>query len=85
MKWGDAARPAGLTLLTVLIFTVSFRDAFPLETMTRAEKERACWDLLTALATQVEPKKQLRAAMDSPYARVVCATIDLKAARSHSD
>ena len=85
MKWGDAARPAALTLLTVVICTVSFRDAFPLETMTRAEKERECWDLLTALATKLEPKKQLHAAMDSPYAQVVCATIDLKVARSHSD
>jgi hypothetical protein len=85
MKWDDAAQSAALTLLTVVICTVSFRDAFPLETMTRAEKERECWELLTALATQVEPKKQLRAAMDSPYARVVCATVDLKVARSHSN
>lgn len=85
MKWGDAARLVVLTLLTVVICTASFRDAFPLETMTRADKERACWDLLTALATKVEPRKQLRAAMDSHYSRVVCATIDLKVARSHSD
>lgn len=85
MKWGAAARPAALTLLTVVISTASFRDAFPLETMTRAEKDRACWDLLTALATKEEPKKQLHAAMNSPYARVVCATIDLKVALSHSD
>jgi hypothetical protein len=77
MKWGDAALPAVLTLLTIVICAISFRHAFPEEAMTRTEKEQACWKMLAILATKVDSAEDRRTVMNSDYARKVCATIDL--------
>jgi hypothetical protein len=78
MKWGDAALPAALTLLAVVICAVSFRNAFPLEAMTRMEKEQACWELLFVVAKHVESREKRLAIMNGDYAQKVCATIDLR-------